>query len=94
MKKAQGNILVIILLIVLLGVGLFGAYYLLSGQGQTPFSFLGAAPSPTIVQLKEGTPAPTVAPTPEIDPLTEIQNLNVVPDDSDLKDLNQDLQGL
>lgn len=94
MKKAQGSVLVIILLIVLLGLGLFGLYYLLLGKGQEPFSLPGTAPSPTVLQLKEGTPPPTVTPSPEIDPLTEIQNLNVVPDDSDLEDLNTDLQGL
>lgn len=95
MKKEAGNVLIIILVIVLLGLGLFGAYYFLWGRGKAVVTLPGAAPSPTIVQIKEGSgAAPTVTPAPEVDPLTEIQNLNVAPDDSDLKNLNQDLQGL
>lgn len=93
MKKASGNVLVTILIIVLLGFGLFGAYYFLYGRNATAPTLPGPAPA-NVVQIKEGTPVPTVTPTPEADPLTEIQNLNVSPDDSDLKDLNTDLQGL
>lgn len=95
MEKARGNILVIILIIVLLGLGLFGIYYLLWGRNAAVPTLPGMAPSPTVIQVKgSGEATPTVTPAPEVDPLTEIQNLDVAPDDSDLKDLNQDLQGL
>lgn len=94
MKKSANNTFVVFLLIILLGLSGFGFYYLLWGRTQTPFFPPSIATN--VIQVKEEKPsaAPTVTPTPQIDPLVEIQNLNVAPDDADLKELDSDLQNL